>query len=119
VRFGVYRVTIIQLTDRLLGAFSCDYDFVRDVALNEETEEHYQDIVGVSTQELASSYTLPIGVKLTYAQQFRISVTSGEAIEVVIGADKLRKATGDDELPDTGAEKAVSVIRAMLRDKKR
>ncbi len=120
VRFGVYRVTIIQLTDRLLGAYSCDYNFVRDVALNEETEEyHYQDIVGVSTQELASSYTLPTGVKLTHAQQFRISVTSGEAIEVVIGADKLRKVTGDDELPDTGAERAVSVIRAMLRDKKR
>lgn len=120
VRFGVYRVTIIQLTDRLLGAYSCDYDFIRDVALNEETEEyHYQDIVAVSTQELASSYTLPTGVKLTHAQQFRISVSSGEAIEVVIGADKLRKVTGDDEIPDTGAEKAVSVIRAMLRDKKR
>ena len=120
LRFGVYRVTIIQLTDRLMGAYSCDYSFIRDVALNEETEEyHYQDVVGVSTQELASSYTLPTGVKLTHAQQFRISVTSGEAIEVVIGAEKLRKVTRKEKMPETGAERAVSVIRAMLRDKKR
>jgi hypothetical protein len=119
IRFGVYRVTVVQLTDRQLGAYACDYNFIRDVALNEETDEyHYQDIVSVSTKEAATSYTLPTGVKLTSAQQFRISVSSGEAIEVVVDFPKLSELTGGNKIPETGSEKAVSVIRAMLREKK-
>lgn len=119
VRFGVYRVTIVQLTDRHLGAYACDYNFIRNVALNERTDEyHYKDVVSVSTQEQASSYTLPTGVKLTTAQEFRISVASGESINVTIGSSQINKITGSDQIPETGAEKAISVIRAMLREKK-
>ena len=118
-RFAIYRVSIIQLTDQLLAAYSCDYNFLRDVALNEETEEyHYQDVVGVSTREDTTSYTLPSGTKLAHAQWFRISVTSGEAIEVLVEADRLYQMTKGDRLPETGADKAVAAIRTMLRSKK-
>jgi hypothetical protein len=119
-RFGVYRISIIQLTENLLGAYSCDYNFIRDVALNEETDEyHYRDIVAVSTKEEASSYTLPTGKKLTSVEAFRVSVTSGEAIEVVIDADKLSETIGSNKIPEYGAQRAVRTIRAMLRDKKK
>jgi|SRR6185436_9528045 len=58
VRFGVYRVTIIRLTDRHLGSFACDYNFIKDVPLNEKTDEyHYRDVVAVSTREQATSFT--------------------------------------------------------------
>lgn len=119
VRFGVYRLTIIQLTNRHLGAYGCDYNFIKDVALNERTDEYYyKDIVSVSTQEEASSYTLPTGIKLTTAQNFKLSVANGEAIRVTIGAAKIGEVVGTDDIPETGAEKAISVIRAMLREKK-
>lgn len=119
VRFGVYHVTIIQLTDRHLGAYACDFNFIKDVALNERTDEYYfRDIVSVSTQEEASSYTLPTGHKLTTAQNFKLSVSNGEAIRVTIGAPMISDIVGTDEIPETGAEKAISVIRAMLREKK-
>lgn len=119
VRFGIYGVTIIQLTERHLGAFSCDYNFLKDVALNSATEEfHYQDVVSVSTKEQDSSYTLPTGAKLTRAQMFRLTVASGDAVEVAIGASKIGEITGSERIPETGAEKAVSVIRTMLREKK-
>jgi len=118
-RFGVYRITIIRLTDRHLGSYACDYNFIRDVALNEKTDEyHYRDVVSVSTREQASSYTLPTGEKLTTAREFALSVASGESIRVTIDADQLRKITGVEKLPETGADKAVSIIRTMLRDKK-
>jgi len=119
IRFGVYGVTIIQLTERHLGAYSCDYNFLKDVALNTETDEfHYQDIVSVSTKEQDSSYTLPSGQKLTSVQTFRLTVSSGDKVEVAIGANKISEVTGSDRIPETGAEKAVSVIRTMLREKK-
>ncbi|MCP4164903.1 MAG: hypothetical protein GY759_03290 [Chloroflexi bacterium] len=118
-RFAIYRVSIIQLTEQLMAAYSCDYNFLRAVALNEETDEyHYQDVVGVSTREDTTSYTLPSGTKLAHAQWFRVSVTSGESIEVLVEADKLYKMTKSERLPETGAEQAVATIRTMLRSKK-
>lgn len=118
-RFGVYEVVVIHLTQRLLAAYSCDYNFLRDVMLNEETDEyHYTDIVTVSTKELASSLTLPTGSKLTRVQMFKVTVSSGDSVEVIINADKISALTGPDRIPETGAERAVNVIRSMLREKK-
>lgn len=118
IRFTVYRVVIIQLARKLLAAYSCDFNFLKNVKLNEETKEfHYRDIVSVSTNEMSSSYKLPSGNSLVHAQAFRISAVNGESIEVIIGTSQIRKITGG-AMPETGAEKAVAVIRSMLRDNK-
>ncbi len=118
VRFAINRVTVINLSNQLLAAYACDFNFIKNVTLNESTDEyHYKDIVSVSTQEDSTSYTLPTGVSLLKAQAFSLSVASGERIKVTIGAMKLTEITGGT-IPTTSAEKAVSVIRAMLREKK-
>lgn len=125
LRFGVYRATIIWLTDRHLASHSCFYDFVRDVAINETaTEIHYCDVVSFSTQETSStrdgfSATLPTGRKATVQQELILSVASGGAVQVTLEEAYVKHITGLEELPESGAEKAVTVIRAMLRDKKR
>lgn len=117
-RLAVNRVTAIFLSDQLLAAYACDFNSLKNVTLNETTQEyHYKDIVSVSTQEDSTSYTLPTGVSLVHSQAFRLSVASGEAIKVTIGAAKLAEITGGT-IPTTSAEKAVQVIRAMLREKK-
>src|SRR5205823_8342737 len=41
VRFVIHKVAIIHLTDRHLGAFTCDFNFIRDVPLNESTQEYH------------------------------------------------------------------------------
>jgi hypothetical protein len=116
VRFAVYRVTVIWLTEHHLAAFACDYNFMKNVPLNEQAYEYrYKDIVSVATRETASSYTLPTGVKLITTQEFRITVP-GDALKVTINILKLSEIAGSDKIPETGAEKAVSVIRAMLRE---
>lgn len=118
VRFAINRVTAVQLTDQQLGAYACDFNFLKNVALNERTDEyHYRDVVSVSTQEVATSYTLPTGVKMVQAQAFRLAVSSGDHIDVTINAAELAKIT-QGTIPTTGAEKAVATIRAMLREKK-
>ncbi len=118
-RFGVYSVAAIALTERHLGIFRCEYNFVRDEARNETTcEYHYRDIVSVSTSEVSSSLLLPSGEELTTVQEFRVSVPNGEAIRITVDAPAIRRLTGTDALPSSGAEKAVRAIRTMLRQKK-
>jgi hypothetical protein len=119
LRFGYYRMIVIRLTDRHLGAYVCDYNFVRDVALNEATHElHYCDIVSVFTQEQSDPYDLPTGEKLRTRQEFVLSVASGESIRVASEVGLIRQITGAEQLPESGAESAVALIRTMLRHKK-
>jgi hypothetical protein len=119
VRFVIYKAAVIHLTDRHLGAFTCDFNFIRNVPLNESTQEyHYCDVVSVSTAEKSQAYVLPTGQKLTTSKIFALSVSSGESIQVPIDVEQIRKMTGLEIAPETGTDKAVSTIRAMLRDKK-
>lgn len=118
VRFSINRITVILLSNQLLAAYACDFNFIKNVALNESTQEyHYKDVVSVSTQEDSTSYTLPNGISMVNSQAFRLSVASGESIKVVISAAKLSEVTGGT-IPTTSAEKAVQIIRTMLREKK-
>lgn len=118
VRFGVYNVTIFILAEHLLAAYTCDYDFLRKVALNETTREyHYRDIVSVNTEEFSTNYTLPDGQRLIKTQAFRLSVASGENIRIIIDSHQVRTMIRGD-IPSTGAEAAMKVIRSMLREKK-
>jgi hypothetical protein len=119
VRFAVYRVTVIQLAEHLLGLYACDFNFLKNVPLNESTDEyHYNDIASVATREISTSYKLPSGKSLVHAQAFLLSIVSGDKVEVTIGAEKLQQLTGGTILT-TDAESAIQVIRSMLREKKR
>ncbi|HEX3525831.1 MAG TPA: hypothetical protein VH988_02085 [Thermoanaerobaculia bacterium] len=116
LRFGYYKMIVIRLTERHLGAYVCDYDFVRDVALNEATHElHYCDIVSVFTQEQSDPYNLPTGKKLRTQQEFVLSVASGETIRVSVDTAQIRQITGVEAPPELGAESAVAQIRSALR----
>jgi hypothetical protein len=118
VRFSVNRFTILHFLETGIAGYACDFNSFRGVALNDSTHEfHYPDIVSVTTQEESSSYTLQSGLKMVYAQEFRISVASGESISYVIGAEKLKELT-DGQIPTTEAERAILVIRKLLRERK-
>jgi len=118
LRFSVYQITIFHLDEHILASYICHYNFLRGTSLNEMTYEyHYKDIVSVSTQEVSSNYNLPDGQKLIQVQEFRLSVASGESIRVIINPYQIATSQRA-QLPPTGAERAVSVIRSMLRTKK-
>jgi hypothetical protein len=118
LRLAVNSVSVIQLTDQMLSVYSCDFNSLKNRILNEETQEYYyRDIVSVSTAELSSDHKLPGGKSLAQARAFRISVVSGEGLDVIISLPKLSKETGGT-LPTSDAENAVRMIRTMLRDKK-
>lgn len=118
LRFSVYQVTLFHLDEDILTSYTCHYNFLQGIVLNETTHEyHDKDIVSVAMKDVSVNYHLPDGQQLIAAQEFQMSVTSGESIRLLVSPNTLaqrEKAT----LPPTGAEKAVSVIRNILRAKK-
>ncbi|MEJ2262066.1 MAG: zinc ribbon domain-containing protein [Anaerolineales bacterium] len=119
IRFAVYEVVLIYTAEHLLAAYNCDFNSLKNVTLNEETYEfHYQDIVSVATSESSTSYTLPNKEKLVVAQEFKVSVSSGESIDVVIDSPKLYEITKGDVFYKSEVENTVNRLRSLLRDKK-
>ncbi|RPE09154.1 hypothetical protein EGT74_19280 [Chitinophaga lutea] len=118
LRFSVYHITIFHLDEYILASYRCDYNFLRGTSLNEATNEyHYKDVVSVATVEASSNFHLPDGQKFVHFQEFRLSVSSGESIRVTLNPQLLTDAHRA-KLPPSGADRAVSVIRNMLRAKK-
>lgn len=116
-RFGVYGFTCINFTDKLMGAYQCTFNFLKNVALNERTDEYfYKDVVSVSTKEESTTYALPNGEKLVHAEKFALTVSSGDRVEVILRDPAIEKLTG--QIPTTRAEKAIQTIRTMLKEKK-
>ena len=68
-----------------------------------------------STNVTLSSYNFPKGIKLTSSQEFKLSLVNGEAINVFIDSPKLSEWT-KGKIPT--AQKAVQVIRSILKEKK-
>jgi zinc ribbon protein len=119
VRFSVYQVVMLYTAEHLLAAYVCDFNTLKNVMLNEETYEfHYQDIVSVATLETSTSYTLPNNEKLVVAQEFKISVSSGESIDMIIDSAKLFQFTKGNVYYKNEVEKTVQRLRNLLRDKK-
>lgn len=130
LRFGVYTLMVLHFTDSRLGAYLCDYYFIKDAVLNEITKEYlYQDIVGVYTIEESLSEKpkrgffsklirgkLLSGEELISIRTFGLSFTSGEHIDVPIDMEFRESISG--KMPSTDADGAVNAIRERIRDKK-
>lgn len=119
LRFSIHNFIVIYLTERHLAAYTCDFNFIRDVPLNESTREyHYQDIISVATYEWSEALNEPTGQKHSNAQIFRLAIASGENIEVRIERGQLRQMTKEEDVPTIGLDQTVKTIRAMVREKK-
>jgi hypothetical protein len=118
IRFSINAVTVVHLTEHRLSSYQCDYNFMRGVPLNERDDEfHYRDVVAVSTRDDSTNYTLPNGVLMKQAQLFKLAVSSGDSIQVVVNSSDLLKFTGGSML-DTGLDNAIRALRKVLGEKK-
>jgi len=117
-RFSINAVTIVHLTEHKLSSYQCVYNFLKGVPLNESDDEfHYRDVVAVSTRDDSTNYTLPNGTIMKQAQFFKLAVSSGDKIEVVVNSSELLKFTGGS-IVDTGLDTAIKALRKVLGEKK-
>ncbi len=136
VRFTPVGVTIIFLTaDQLIG-YQCALDLFTDNALSESTDEYfYQDVVSVSTEVESMTWEKDMlprrgrrvlkglmkdgKLQFNAAEVFVLTTAGGTSIRVVLQDPKLIEMAGGGRIPTHKGEKAIAVVRAMLRDKKR
>jgi hypothetical protein len=117
-RFSVNKVTIVHLTRHKLCAYQCDHNFIKGVPLNERDDEfHYRDVVAVSTRDASTNFSLPNGALMKHAQMFKLAVSSGDTIEVVVGSSDLLEFTGGT-IKDSGIDEAIKALRKVLGEKK-
>lgn len=113
--YSVYRISVFQFSDRLLGAYQCHFDLVRNVAAAEQTAEFfYRDVVSVRTVTESSNQVLKTGETLTRSRVFSLTTAGGEQIRIVLDDPVIQ--AGED-LRSLGDEAAAN-IRAMLRQYK-
>ena len=124
-RFSKYDVVVVYLTDYHLAAYSCVLNLASGLALRESTQEyHYNDVVSVATQNIASPFTITLNGQeksVDSYQQFVLAVASGDRIAVGVSfpqLDKLDDWVKTGTFAPSGAEEAIRVIRARLREKK-
>ncbi|MGM1065520.1 hypothetical protein [Saccharothrix sp. Mg75] len=123
LRANTYDVVILFLTGGLVSAYRGLLDFESgDVLFDETQEHHYQDIVGVSSTSIPMPKPLSELVEVVYgidatislAHQFRLSITSGEALEVDTGySGPVAEANG--KVAWRNNEHALNVIQKLVR----
>jgi hypothetical protein len=124
IRSSCLEICILNFTENQLITYKCIYDLTTGTALNEGTDEYfYKDVVSMSTKvENLQMYlaTLNQNIQLNDAETLSLHTSGGTSINVVIRSRTLseRLQIGGGTVPTTRAEKAISVVRKMLREKK-
>lgn len=137
LRFSPIGVTVLNFSQNQLLSYQCAVDLTTGNTLNESTDEYfYRDVVSVSTQSKSMTFdqaTLaakgvlkgPLAalvtagkLQLDSAETFVLTTSGGTSIEVVLKDPNLLKQMGGGDIPTGVAEKAIQVVRKMLRDKK-
>lgn len=121
LRFTPINVTILHLTQNQLIAYQCCLDLVNGTVLNQSTEEFfYKDVVSVATKTDSQTYdTEKFGrIQLNDAETFMLTTSGGTSIKTTLRDPRLIQLMGGGEIPTTETEKAIQVIRKMLREKK-
>ncbi|MEQ9669880.1 hypothetical protein [Coleofasciculus sp. G2-EDA-02] len=120
IRFSINAITVVHLTEHRLSSYQCNYNFIKGVPLNEQDDEfHYRDVVAVSTRDESTNYTLPNGNLMKQAQLFKLTVSSGDSIAVIVNSDDILKyAGGTGTIVETGLDNAIKALRKVLSEKK-
>lgn len=123
IRFSRYDLVTVYLTDYHLAAYKCTLDMAHGTQTDESTQEyHYRDVVSVATQTAGSDIfaVMMNGEHKSIAsyQKFQLAVASGDRIEVAIAFPQMDDIIKEGKLAPTGADEAIRVIRARLREMK-
>ena len=121
LRFTPMNVTVLNMTENQLLAYQGALDLTTGNFLSPSTDEYfYRDVVSVSTKTISKTATLPNKgvVQLDAAQTFVLTTSGGTSIETVLKDPKLIEMMGGGDIPTTEADRAIQVVRKMLREKK-
>lgn len=121
LRFTPINVSVLHMTQHQIVSYQACLDLTTGNFLNESTDEYfYKDVVSVATKTESKSYTSEkFGtIQLNAAETFVLTTSGGTSVETILKDPKLIELMGGGDIPTTEAERAIQVVRKMLREKK-
>jgi hypothetical protein len=121
IRFTPINISVLHMTQNQIVSYQACLDLTTSNLLNESTDEYfYRDVVSVSTKTESRTFSSEkFGtVQLNSAETFVLTTSGGTSVEAVLSDPKLIELMGGGEIPTTNAERAIQVVRKMLREKK-
>ena len=128
LRYSPINISVLNMTENYLISYQASLDLTTGNFLNESTDEYfYNDIVSVSTKTESKSIDIEGSffsshknqtVQLNAAETFILTTSGGTSIETILRDPKLIEMMGGGNIPTTQAERAIQVVRKMLREKK-
>lgn len=122
LRFTPIEINILNFTQNQLLIYRCVFNFTTGKISDEKTEEYfYKDVVSISTRVERGEKinTKKFGViKLNAAKMLTLNTSGSTSFAVLLYDPMLVKKLGGGKIPTIQAERAIQVVRKMLRDKK-
>lgn len=121
LRFTPINISVLHMTQNQILSYQACLDLTTGSFLNESTDEYfYKDVVSVATKTESKSYQSDkFGtIQLNAAETFVLTTSGGTSIETILKDPKLIEMMGGGDIPTTEAERAIQVVRKMLREKK-
>jgi hypothetical protein len=113
--YACWTYMVIHFAGTVMGTYRCAYNWYRNAAVADQTEEFgYESVVSVKTETESTAYTLIDGA-LEHSLKFILSLTSGDKIEVRLSAPTLKSASEEED--KSLGERAVQRIRTLKRDR--
>jgi hypothetical protein len=121
LRFTPINVSVLHMTQHQIISYQACLDLTTGGFLNEATDEYfYRDVVSVATKTESKTFeSKKLGtLQLNAAETFVLTTSGGTSVETLLRDPKLIELMGGGEIPTTDAERAIQVVRRMLREKK-
>lgn len=137
IRFMPMDITIIHFTQDFLSAYQGTLDLSTGKALNSQTYEYsYSKIEGITTTSESitldkrnlhpkfgklflklEDHVVDGRLQLNQAEHLKLTTVGGNSIKVVLKDPVLIEAAGGGDIPTHLADKAISAVRRMVREK--
>jgi hypothetical protein len=120
LRFTPVSVTIINFTKDQLVGYTCVLDRLTGKLHAESTEEFfYRDIVAVAMKRESKKVSLDgKDVQLNAADTFTVTTSGGNSLAVFLADPDLTKQMGGGRIPTDRIERAIEVVRNVVRERK-
>lgn len=122
LRFSPITIHYLHMLENQLLSYQAALDLTTGNFLNESTDEYfYQDVVSIATKTESISYTNSQGETEQHnnVEIFELTTSGGTKVRTVLKDPKAIANMGGGFMPTTEAERAIQVVRRMLRDKKK
>jgi len=125
LRFSPVEAMVLNQTQNQLSIYQCVFDLTTGQLSHIDTDEYfYKDIVSISTRTESKTVRLKIGkdvgakpFEMKETEKFSLTTSGGTRVEVTVRDPKL-ESMFKGTIPTTAAERAISTVRKMLREKK-